>query len=136
GILEVGANQGRRALGTQGEGAPFPILEGVELLPHDVRRFAHAPDEEVGRLEERRAGFAIAVEAQDRAPALLQPLPALDTAGQNVARAAGHLVFHVVPFPVADAEASSRLRPIGWTRTNCVKRTASVTAVTSMIQSR
>src|SRR5262249_29189139 len=107
-MLEVGADQRGRSLGSERERAPLPVLEGIELLLHDVGGFADASDEEIGHLEERRPHLAIAVAAQDVARPRLEPLPAFALAREDVARAARNLEFR----PHENPSAAGRLGPL------------------------
>ena len=50
-VLDVGAADGRGALGTQRERAPAAVGEGEHLLAHDVGRLADAAGEQLGGLE-------------------------------------------------------------------------------------
>src|SRR5207245_3563190 len=52
--IEIGAYDGGRSLRSQRERTATAIAEREHLLAHDVGRFAHATDEQVGRFKDRR----------------------------------------------------------------------------------
>ncbi len=83
-VLDVGPDRRRRALGAQGEAPASLVLEGVHLLPHDVRRLAHAAHEERGVLQRRGAGLLVA-EAAERLPRRsLQRVPHGDVGREEI----------------------------------------------------
>ena len=65
-VLDVGAADRRRALGSQGEAAPALVLEGEHLLADDVGRVADAALEQLGVLEARRGDRLVAGAGEDR----------------------------------------------------------------------
>ena len=58
--IEVGAHDGGRSLRSQRERTPTAIVEREHLFAHDVGRFAHATDEQVGCFEDRRLDALVA----------------------------------------------------------------------------
>ena len=86
--IEVGAHDGGGSLRSQCERTATAIAEGKHLLAHDVGRFAHATDEEVGRFEDRRLDALVAKPFCHVLCSSLQRRPIRLVRGQQVLRAA------------------------------------------------
>ena len=91
-VLDAGANAAGRSLRTQGQGFALAVREGVHLLLHQVRCFAEAAAEELGRLDERQADFPVAVAAKHICDDGFHMPPAGAGIGQDVAHSAHELV--------------------------------------------
>ena len=75
-VLDQRAHDARRALGPQRQRAALLVGERVHLLGHDVGRLADAAQEQLRRLEDRRADLPVAVARRRRlARAVLERLP-------------------------------------------------------------
>ena len=92
-VLDVGAADRRRALGSQGDAAPALVLEGEHLLLDDVGRAADAAHEEVGVLEGGRGNLRVAGQVEDRLGDVLDGRARDRLARQHVERPARCLVL-------------------------------------------
>ncbi len=94
-VLDVGAHDGGRGLGPQGDHVSAAVGKGVHLLLDDVGVFADAALEEFGLLHDRDADLPKPEAFEKRPRVLLDLLPEFDLAGQDVLEAANQL-NHVV----------------------------------------
>ena len=90
-VLEEGARRACRALGTQGDAVAALRQEGVHLLLDDVGGVADAALKEVGVFKNGGSQLAVAEGARFLAEELLQKLPAVAVAREDVLRAARFL---------------------------------------------
>ena len=88
-VLDVGAADGRRALGAQRQRAPALVLERVHLLAHDVGRLADAALEQPGLLELGGDDVAVAVGGEDARRDGDHGVAPRGLVGQQVVRALG-----------------------------------------------
>ncbi len=76
-VLGEGARHRRGVLRAQREALAVLVGEGVHLLADDVGRLAHAADEELGLLHDRRADLGEAVAREHRPRGRFDPRPDL-----------------------------------------------------------
>jgi hypothetical protein len=85
-VLDVRANNRRRALRSQGETSPFPIRERVHLFLHDLATLARASLEQRCLFKNRHSDFSVTKPLKQVSGERLRPSPARDLLGQYVVR--------------------------------------------------
>ena len=88
-VLDEGADDGRSALGTEGQAAAAAVLEGVHLLVDQLGPLADAAREQLGLFEEGGANLAVAVTAADLAEGGFEPPPSPGVLRERVLRPTG-----------------------------------------------
>ncbi len=88
-LLHQRADDARRVLGPQREGAALAVGEGVHLLVHDVGRVADRAGEQLRALEDGRANLGVAEGSEHAARRVFGRGESLARGGQKVVRSLG-----------------------------------------------
>ena len=109
-MLDVGAADGRGALGAQRQRAPAGVVEGEHLLAHDVGGLADAAGEQLGRLEGGRLDPLVAGALEQRARASLERGARLSLLAEHVEGAARGFELGRAQRPAAVARRDAAAR--------------------------